>query len=261
MSSSDTDAPHDARADTGTRARPGRRREADAAPSQPGVFCRTVRHARDAADRCSGRASLCCRCTPPAAARWKRLFAICFLPATPSSFAPTGDLVKCGARSPNRSASSFTAWRRNGIRDIDPAEVDRVLQAHPAIRAVAMAYSDTSTGVANDVAGVARVARVRGVLTLVDGVSSIGGMPFAFDDWGVDAAITASQKCLMSSPGLSFVVLSSRARDGGRRCPASPPLLGPGRDRTRRHENEAGNARHAAGPHHHAGGRGAADDS
>lgn len=99
--------------------------------------------------------------------------------------------------------------------DVDPDEVDRVLKTNPSIRAVAMAYSDTSTGVANDVssvASVARVARARDVLTLVDGVSSIGGMPFRFDEWGVDAAITASQKCLMSSPGLSFVVLSSRAR-------------------------------------------------
>ena len=50
------------------------------------------------------------------------------------------------------------------------------------------------------------------MLLFVDGVSSIGGMPFAFDEWGVDAAITASQKCLMSSPGVSFVVLSERAR-------------------------------------------------
>jgi aspartate aminotransferase-like enzyme len=96
--------------------------------------------------------------------------------------------------------------------DVDPADVDRVLQAHPSIRAVAMTYSDTSTGVANDVTGVAQIARARGVLTLVDGVSSIGGMPFAFDDWGVDAVVTASQKCLMSSPGLSFAVLGPRAR-------------------------------------------------
>jgi aspartate aminotransferase-like enzyme len=96
--------------------------------------------------------------------------------------------------------------------DIDPIEVDRILQANASIRAVALAYSDTSTGVANDVAGIARVARAHGALTLVDGVSSIGGMRFAFDEWGLDAAVTASQKCLMSSPGLSFVVLSSRAK-------------------------------------------------
>jgi aspartate aminotransferase-like enzyme len=96
--------------------------------------------------------------------------------------------------------------------DVDPAGVEQLLSDYPEIGAVAMAYGDTSTGVANDVAGVARVTRAHDVLLLVDGVSSIGGMPFAFDDWGVDAAITASQKCLMSSPGVSFVVLSERAR-------------------------------------------------
>jgi len=101
-----------------------------------------------------------------------------------------------------------TDWER----DADPTEIERLLEDRPAVRAIAMAYSDTSTGVANDVAAVARITRARNVLLLVDGVSSIGGMPFAFDDWGVDAAITASQKCLMSSPGLSFVVLNERAR-------------------------------------------------
>ena len=101
-----------------------------------------------------------------------------------------------------------TEWDSN----VDPPEVDRILETNPKIRAVAMAYGDTSTGVSNNVAAVSRLATARGVLTLVDGVSSIGGMPFLFDEWGIDAAVTASQKCLMSSPGLSFVVLSSRAR-------------------------------------------------
>ena len=101
-----------------------------------------------------------------------------------------------------------TNWDSN----VEPGDVERLLSEHPEIRAVAMAYSDTSTGVANDVGGVARITRARNVLLFVDGVSSIGGMPFAFDEWGVDAAITASQKCLMSSPGVSFVVVSERAR-------------------------------------------------
>ena len=102
--------------------------------------------------------------------------------------------------------------------DVEPADVERLFSEHPDIRAVAMAYGDTSTGVANDVAGVARITRGRDVLLLVDGVSSIGGMPFAFDEWGVDAAITASQKCLMSSPGISFVVISERARKANERA-------------------------------------------
>ena len=102
--------------------------------------------------------------------------------------------------------------------DVEPADVERLLSEQPDIRAVAMAYGDTSTGVANDVAAVARITSARNVLLLVDGVSSIGGMPFAFDEWGVDAAITASQKCLMSSPGVSFVVLSERARAANTRA-------------------------------------------
>ena len=53
----------------------------------------------------------------------------------------------------------------------------------------------------------------RGALVMVDAVSSLGGAPFRFDEWGIDVAVTASQKCLMSSPGLAFVALSERAWD------------------------------------------------
>jgi aspartate aminotransferase-like enzyme len=97
-------------------------------------------------------------------------------------------------------------------RDIDLAELETALAEHPRVRAVTVAYTDSSTGVANDVAAVARIADKHGALTLVDGVSSIGGMQFEMDAWGVDVAVTASQKCLMSSPGLSFAVLSERAK-------------------------------------------------
>ena len=100
-----------------------------------------------------------------------------------------------------------TSWEHDASLD----ELDALLAEHRAVRAVAVAYGDTSTGVANDIASIARVSRARGALVLVDGVSSIGGMPFAFDEWGVDVAITASQKCLMSAPGLAWVVLSDRA--------------------------------------------------
>jgi aspartate aminotransferase-like enzyme len=100
---------------------------------------------------------------------------------------------------------------KNWSQDINRDELGALLQSRPAIKAVALAYCDTSTGVENDVRGIADVAASYGTLTLVDGVSAIGGMPFDMDEWGVDVAITASQKCLMSSPGVSFVALSERA--------------------------------------------------
>jgi len=94
---------------------------------------------------------------------------------------------------------------------VDASELESTLDDHARVRAIALAFGDSSTGVANDIEAVARIARSRDKLVLVDGVSSIGGMPFAFDEWGVDVAVTASQKCLMSPPGLSWAVLSDRA--------------------------------------------------
>jgi aspartate aminotransferase-like enzyme len=67
-------------------------------------------------------------------------------------------------------------------RDVDPGEVEGALDRYPGARLVAMAYTDTSTGVLNDVEGIARVTHARGALLLVDGVSAIGGLPFLFDE-------------------------------------------------------------------------------
>jgi len=93
----------------------------------------------------------------------------------------------------------------------DPRQVQAALETHPRVRGVLIAHSDTSTGALNDVAAVARVCRSAGVLVMVDAVSSLGGAPFHFDDWDLDIAVTASQKCLMSSPGMAFVAISERA--------------------------------------------------
>ncbi len=100
---------------------------------------------------------------------------------------------------------------RDWARNVDPNEIAEQLDANPIIKAVLVAYCDTSTAVRNDIAAIARVVSASRAMLFVDGVSALGGMPFAFDEWGVDVAITASQKCLMSSPGLSFAVLSDRA--------------------------------------------------
>jgi aspartate aminotransferase-like enzyme len=100
-----------------------------------------------------------------------------------------------------------TAWERG----TDAAEVEQALNDHPRARAVTVAYTDTSTGGQNDVQAILALTRARGVLGMVDGISSFGGVPFQFDAWGADVAVTASQKCLMASPGVAFVAVSERA--------------------------------------------------
>ena len=93
----------------------------------------------------------------------------------------------------------------------DPSAIENSLGAHPRSRALLVVHSETSTGVLSDITAIARAVRPGGLLVMVDCVSSLGGAPVCFDAWDVDVAIAASQKCLMSSPGLSFVALSARA--------------------------------------------------
>ena len=102
-------------------------------------------------------------------------------------------------------------------RSVDPGEIEDALDAHPEARAVLAVHSDTSTAVLNPVAEIARVARDRGALVLVDGISSVGGVPFAFDAWKLDFAVVSSQKCLMSSPGLALAVVGERGWDAAER--------------------------------------------
>ncbi len=80
--------------------------------------------------------------------------------------------------------------------------------------AVILVHSETSTGTVSDLAGICKAVRASSspdALVIVDGITSIGAMEFKMDEWGVDVAITGSQKALMLPPGLAFVAFSERA--------------------------------------------------
>src|SRR5262245_37890796 len=104
-------------------------------------------------------------------------------------------------------------WRRA----VDPGAVTERLKrdkAH-AIKALLIAQIDTASGVANDIAAIrmAMDAAKHPALLLVDTVASLGCMPFDMDGWGVDVAMSGSQKGLMTPPGLAFVAANARARE------------------------------------------------
>jgi len=79
--------------------------------------------------------------------------------------------------------------------------------------AVIVVHSETSTATVCDLEGIGRAIRQTSpdTLLIVDGITSIGALPFKMDEWGVDVGITGSQKALMLPPGLGFVALSDRA--------------------------------------------------
>ncbi|HXB24516.1 MAG TPA: aminotransferase class V-fold PLP-dependent enzyme [Gemmatimonadaceae bacterium] len=97
-----------------------------------------------------------------------------------------------------------------------PAErIEEALRADSAheIKGVLVVHNETATGVTSDIAAVRRAidAAKHPALLYVDGVSSIGSLPFFMDEWGVDAAITGSQKGFMLPAGLGLVAMSQKA--------------------------------------------------
>ena len=97
---------------------------------------------------------------------------------------------------------------------VDPDRVDAALSAMDRKpKVVFTTQSETSTGVLNDVAALAAVARDHGALLCVDAVSGLGAAELKQDDWGVDVVVAGSQKSLMCPPGLGFASVSQRALD------------------------------------------------
>jgi serine---pyruvate transaminase len=94
---------------------------------------------------------------------------------------------------------------------LDPATVASALAERAGIKAILLTHSETSTGVIQPVEELARVANDAGVMVVVDVVSSLGAVPFAFDEWGIDVAVGGSQKALSATPGIAFVAVSERA--------------------------------------------------
>jgi alanine-glyoxylate transaminase / serine-glyoxylate transaminase / serine-pyruvate transaminase len=89
------------------------------------------------------------------------------------------------------------------------AEVESRLK--DGYKILAVTHVDTSTGVVNDIQGLAQLSQKYGALLVVDGVCSVAGEALRMAEWGVDLALTASQKAIGVPPGLALVVASPRA--------------------------------------------------
>ena len=95
-------------------------------------------------------------------------------------------------------------------RACDPAQVERAMSTAPA-DIVAIVHGETSTGVVNPVEAIAAIARAHGALTIVDAVTTLGGVPLMTHQWGIDACYSCTQKGLGAPSGLAPVTFSTRA--------------------------------------------------
>jgi serine---pyruvate transaminase len=102
-------------------------------------------------------------------------------------------------------------WETEWGRKIDPAGLDERLGANPGVELVFTTFSETSTGVVNDIRELTEVAHRHGALIAVDAVSGLGAVPLPQDEWGVDVVVAGSQKALMAPPGLAFTSANAAA--------------------------------------------------
>jgi alanine-glyoxylate transaminase/serine-glyoxylate transaminase/serine-pyruvate transaminase len=93
---------------------------------------------------------------------------------------------------------------------IDPSAVAAKL-ASARYDLVGVVHAETSTGVLNPVAEIGSLVRPTGALFLVDGVTSLGGLPVELDAWGADLFYSGTQKCLSCPPGLAPFSAGDRA--------------------------------------------------
>ena len=94
---------------------------------------------------------------------------------------------------------------------VDPDDLAHVLANHPKAKVLLLTHNETSTGLTNPLPQLARVGRDAGRIVVVDGVSSISSIAIETDAWGVDVAVSGSQKGWMAPPGIALVSVSDRA--------------------------------------------------
>lgn len=94
---------------------------------------------------------------------------------------------------------------------INSEKVKEKLDTEKNIKAMTMVHCETPSGIINPIQEVCPLARKRGILTIVDTIASMGGVDVKPDDWGIDICITASQKAISSTPGLTMMSVSPYA--------------------------------------------------
>jgi alanine-glyoxylate transaminase / serine-glyoxylate transaminase / serine-pyruvate transaminase len=96
-------------------------------------------------------------------------------------------------------------------RAVEPEKLEAALKANSNARFVAFVHAETSTGALSDAKTLCEIARKYDCYTIVDAVTSLGGVELKVDEWKIDAIYSGSQKCLSCVPGISPVSFSDQA--------------------------------------------------
>ncbi|WP_353644860.1 alanine--glyoxylate aminotransferase family protein [Mesorhizobium sp. WSM2239] len=96
-------------------------------------------------------------------------------------------------------------------KPVDPEAVRAAIREAPRAKLVAFVHAETSTGARSDAATLCGLARGAGMLSVVDTVTGLGGIPVLVDEWQADVVYSGTQKCLSAPPGLAPITFSEGA--------------------------------------------------
>ncbi len=119
----------------------------------------------------------------------------------------------------NRFYEMCINFKRNPIKlkiewgkAVKPEEILKILDENKDIKAIFITHNETSTGIINDIEKILKEIRNKtDAFIVVDAVSSIGISKIDMANWGIDVVVAASQKGLMSPPGIGIAALNKRA--------------------------------------------------
>ena len=94
---------------------------------------------------------------------------------------------------------------------VDPLQIQKALTKNTNIKAVFTTFTETSTGVVNDIKSMGEIVSTTNAIFVVDAISGLVGQEFKTDLWKVDVVVSSSQKGFMIAPGLAFITLSDKA--------------------------------------------------
>jgi alanine-glyoxylate transaminase/serine-glyoxylate transaminase/serine-pyruvate transaminase len=111
----------------------------------------------------------------------------------------------------DRAGAEVVTVEHEWGQPVDPAKVEAALAQGPA-KILAFVHAETSTGARSDAASLCALAKKYGALSVVDCVTSLGGIVVDVAGWDADVVYSGTQKCLSAPPGLSPIALSKRAQ-------------------------------------------------
>lgn len=138
------------------------------------------------------------------------------------NFLSEGDkvIVVCGGKFGERWREICGEYRLKTVSvDIEwgmapsPKEIKNLLDKNSDVKAVFTTLCETSTATVYDIEGIAKVVRESNAILVVDAISGLGQDCLLTDEWGVDVVVSGSQKGFMLPPGLSFISVSTKAKE------------------------------------------------